>query len=288
MGGRLVIVPTPIGNLSDITQRALDELAKADVVFAEDTRRTGLLLQHFGISARLRSLFRGNERGRTEEALALLREGGRLALVSDAGTPGISDPGADLVAAAIAEGHDVEALPGPQAILPALLLSGLPPAPFTFLGFLPRRRTDRLHALERLKGLPWTLVIYEAPHRVEATLADLLAVLGDRRAALAREISKLHEETRRGSLGTVLESVRHDPPRGEIVLVIGGAEETLSVDASGALSEFVQQAILQGLSPKEVADAARAQGYARRAAYRMALDQAAAQAAQTRPGAGPR
>lgn len=174
MGGRLVVVPTPIGNLADITQRALDELSKADVVFAEDTRRTGLLLQHFGIRARLRSLFLGNERERTEEALALLRDGGTVDLVSDAGTPGISDPGADLVAAAISEGCAVEVLPGPQAILPALLLSGLPPAPFTFLGFLPRRRTDRLRAVERLKGLPWTLVIYEAPHRVEATLTDLL------------------------------------------------------------------------------------------------------------------
>lgn len=285
MGGRLVVVPTPIGNLADITQRALDELSKADVVFAEDTRRTGLLLQHFGIRARLRSLFLGNERERTEEALALLRDGGTVDLVSDAGTPGISDPGADLVAAAISEGCAVEVLPGPQAILPALLLSGLPPAPFTFLGFLPRRRTDRLRAVERLKGLPWTLVIYEAPHRVEATLTDLLEVLGDRGAALAREISKLHEEVRRGSLASVLGSVRDDPPRGEIVLVVGGAAETARADAPGALGEFVHQAILQGLSPREIADAARTQGYARREAYNMAL-KAASEADSTRPETG--
>lgn len=270
MPGRLLLIPTPIGNLGDMTERAIAELRVADLVFAEDTRRTGLLLQHFGIEAKLRSMFVGNERSRTQEALKHLREGLRIAVVSDAGTPGVSDPGADLVAAAIAEGHAVEVLPGAQAILPALLLSGLPPVPFSFIGFLPRRRSERVRSLTAVSGLPWTLVFYEAPHRLAAMLQDALEVLGDRRAALTREITKLHEETRRGALGQILVSVEQDPPRGEIVVVIAGAEEREPEEAVD-LTSFIRQGLGTGLGPREIADLARARGFSRRTAYQAAL-----------------
>lgn len=271
MAGRLVVVPTPIGNLGDITQRALDALRSAEFVFAEDTRRTGLLLQHFGISSRLRSLFLGNERERSEEALSLLRAGHAVALVSDAGTPGISDPGSYLIAAAIREGCPVEVLPGAQAILPALLLSGLPPAPFTFVGFLPRRHADRVRALAALRALPWTIVAYEAPHRLAAMLRDVLEVLGDRPAAISRELTKLHEETVRGSVGTLLQFCEGQAPRGEITVVIGGAEVAETTLQATDLAAFVREATGRGMSAKETADAARKAGFARRAAYQEAI-----------------
>jgi 16S rRNA (cytidine(1402)-2'-O)-methyltransferase len=188
MPGKLSVVPTPIGNLGDITQRAIDTLRAADVVFCEDTRRSGLLLHRLGIERPLRSLFVGNERERSEEALALIASGQHVALISDAGTPAISDPGAGLIADAITAGCALEVLPGPQAILPALLLSGLPPAPFSFVGFLPRRGAERKAALLEISALPWTLVLYEAPHRLHALLADAASVLGDRPAAVVREI----------------------------------------------------------------------------------------------------
>lgn len=274
MSAKLFVIPTPIGNLGDITARALSYLQAADIVYAEDTRRTGALLQHFGIKKPLRSLFVGNEKGRSMAALAEMQAGRTVALVSDAGTPGISDPGAFLIQSAIEHGFQVEALPGPQAILPALLLSGLPPAPFTFVGFLPRTGPARRAALAEVKGLRWTLVFYEAPHRLAAMLADCTEVLGERPSAVVREISKLHEETRRASLGQLSLWAREQPVRGEIVVVIGGA--TAEEPATGAvdLREFVAGRRALGEHPVAIARAARSVGFTRQEAYREALRQA--------------
>lgn len=273
MPARLLVVPTPIGNLGDITARALDCLREADVVYAEDTRRSGALLQHFGIRKPLRSLFVGNEKGKSLAALRDLQAGQTVALVSDAGTPGISDPGAFLVQEAIAAGIRVEVLPGPQAILPALLLSGLPPAPFTFIGFLPRAAQERRAALAEAAGTPWTLVFYEAPHRLARMLADARDVLGDRPAAVVREISKLHEETRRGTLGELASWAGAGEARGEIVVVVGGAARRSAEEPTLALTDFVAQHLLLGETPAEIARAARTQGYVRRDAYQEALRQ---------------
>lgn len=271
MTARLVIVPTPIGNLGDITARALECLKVADVVYAEDTRRTGTLLLHFGIKKPLRSLFVGNERSRSLAALADLREGRTVALVSDAGTPGISDPGAYLIRAAIDEGFAVEALPGPQAMLPALLVSGLEPAPFAFIGFLPRTSAARRTALEEIAALRLTLVFYEAPHRLAAMLADCRAVLGERPAAVVREISKVHEETRRATLGELAAWAKAEPPRGEIVVVVGGMVESSAEPQD--LSGFVAERLRRGESPAAIAKAARDVGHARQEAYHEALRQ---------------
>lgn len=268
------MVPTPIGNLGDITARALDALREADVVFAEDTRRTGALLAHFEIHKPMRSLFVGNERTRSAAALGELRAGKVVALVSDAGTPGISDPGAYLIQAAIAESIAVEALPGAQAILPALLLSGLPPAPFTFVGFLPRARAARREVLKAVRDFPWTLVFYEAPHRLAAMLGDAHAVLGPRPAAVVREISKVHEETRRGDLGTLASWAEAEPPRGEIAVVVGGAPAVPATGDPTDLGAFIAARLEQGDSPTAAARAGRDAGFSRQEAYREALRQA--------------
>jgi 16S rRNA (cytidine1402-2'-O)-methyltransferase len=217
----LYLCPTPVGNLEDITLRAQRVLAEAELVYAEDTRRTAQLLNHLGIRARLRSLHVGNEDRRAEEAVNLWAQGWRVALVSDAGSPLLSDPGFPLVRAAIREGVAIVPLPGATAVIPALTASGLPVVPFRFIGFLPRTRLRRRRLLEGLAGDSATLVAYEAPHRLAASLTDLLAVLGPRQACVAREISKLHEHFRRDNLA-VLAAEDWSDVRGEIVLVIAG------------------------------------------------------------------
>ena len=273
MAPRLLIVPTPIGNLGDITARALESLQEADVIYVEDTRRSGMLLQHFGIKKPLKSLFKGNEKARSMAALEELRQGRTVALVSDAGTPGISDPGEFLIQSAIAEGFAVEALPGAQAILPALLLSGLPPTPFTFFGFLPRTSAARRATLRELGSIPWTLVFYEAPHRLAAMLADVQAVLGERPAAVVREISKLHEETRRSTLGELARWAREEQVRGEIVVAVAGMPPQDPHDTTVPLAAFVADRLAQGDSPAATARQARDAGYPRQEAYREALRQ---------------
>jgi 16S rRNA (cytidine1402-2'-O)-methyltransferase len=273
MPGRLIVVPTPIGNLGDITARALASLQEADVVYAEDTRRSRALLQHFGIRKPLRSLFVGNEKEKSMLALGDLEVGRTVALVSDAGTPGVSDPGAFLIQAAIAGGVRVEVLPGPQAILPALLLSGLPPAPFTFVGFLPRAPQARRAALAELTRTPWTLVFYEAPHRLGRTLADMLDILGERPAAVVREISKLHEESRRGTLAELARWAQAEEVRGEVAVVVGGGAVLAVTRPDLPLADFVARQLSLGETPAAIARAARDQGYPRREAYQEALRQ---------------
>lgn len=219
--GTLYLVPTPVGNLEDITLRALRILREVSLIAAEDTRTTGRLLSHFEIKTSLTSYHQHNEAAKLDAILEALASGD-VALVSDAGTPGLSDPGYELIRAAIDRGISVVPLPGPSAMLPALVASGLPTDAFTYLGFLPRKANARRSALEAVATLPHTLVFYEAPHRLVETLTDLLDVFGPRPVVIAREISKLYEEFWRGSLDAALTHYQHNEPRGEIVLIVGG------------------------------------------------------------------
>ena len=222
MSGRLFLVGTPIGNLGDMTERAKETLAGVDVVAAEDTRRSGRLLSRFGIKRPLVSLFEGNEARRTAELLTALREGRDVALVTDAGMPLISDPGHRLVRACVDEGIDVRVVPGPSAVTAALAVSGLPSDRFVFEGFLPRKAGDRRECLRSLGDEQRTIVVFESPVRLERLLRDVLEELGDRRVAVARELTKLHEEVVRGRVSEVLARLGGSEPKGEVVVVIEG------------------------------------------------------------------
>jgi 16S rRNA (cytidine1402-2'-O)-methyltransferase len=222
--GRLLVVATPIGNLGDLAPRARDAFAAADLVACEDTRRTGRLLAHLGIKKPLVSLHEHNERQRVPRLLAELAAGRTVALASDAGTPLLSDPGYLLVREAAALGITIEPLPGPSALLAALVASALPPYPFTFAGFPPARQGKRRTFYRTWAGLGHTLVLFESPHRLLASLADALDALGDRPAALARELTKLHEEILRGPLSVLRDELaKRSSLKGEFVVVIGAA-----------------------------------------------------------------
>lgn len=251
--GTLHVVATPIGNLEDVSLRALRVLAEADLVFAEDTRRTRILLERHRIAARPLSLHAHNEESRIERALSALAGAGRVALVSDAGTPLVSDPGERLVAAAIAAGHRVEAVPGPSAVLAALAVSGLPAQPFSFLGFLPRRASARRALLAGYRDRPETLVLFESPKRLGKTLAELAEALGERPACVARELTKVHEEARRGTLSELAQLFAAGT-LGEITLVVAGASagETATLD-DATLDERIRDLCAAGLRPKEIA-----------------------------------
>ncbi len=267
---RLVLVPTPIGALHDITLHALDVLRAADVVACEDTRRSGRLLRHHGIDA---ALVRLDAHTVASRGPALLAEHDHVAYVSDAGTPGISDPGADLLRLAVDAGHEVQVLPGPTAFVPALILSGLPLARFAFDGFLPRKGAERRRRLAALAQRDHPTALYEAPQRVAATLAELAEVCGpEREASVSRELSKLHEETVRGSLAALADRFARRPPRGEFVLVVGAApprDDDVGPDA-GALAAALARAGVHGRTLRE---ALRELGVPRNEAYRLALDQ---------------
>ena len=223
----LILVPTPIGNLGDITLRALEELKGADVIACEDTRHSGVMLAHYGIKTPLMSYQKFNEQARVAEILERLRRGDKVAVISDAGTPGMSDPGYVALKAAIEAGLPVDVLPGATAFVPAVLLSGLLPHPFTFIGFLPDSKGERVSALEALKEHPFTMVFYLSPHKASRQIADFIEVLGDRNAALIREISKIYQEARRGTLSSILESIE-EGVKGELVLVVeAGHKEEL-------------------------------------------------------------
>jgi 16S rRNA (cytidine1402-2'-O)-methyltransferase len=219
--GTLHVVSTPIGNLEDLTLRGLRILREVRLIAAEDTRHTRKLLNHYGITTPAISYHAHNERARLGPILAAL-DVGDVALVSDAGTPGFSDPGLELIRAALAAGHTVTAAPGPVAAVTALVLSGLDMERYTYLGFLPRQASARRALLAQVQSSPWPLVCYEAPHRLLDLLADLLAVLGDRPAAVARELTKVHEDVLRGSLSAALAHFQATPPRGEFTVVVGG------------------------------------------------------------------
>jgi len=271
--GRLVLVGTPIGNLGDLAPRAVAALAAVDVVACEDTRRTGRLLQHAGVVApRLLRLDEHTEVDRIGEILGLLADGRSVALCSDAGMPGVSDPGERLVRAVTAAGHPVEVVPGPSASLTALVGSGLPTGRFCFEGFLPRRGGARTARLAALAAEERTVVLFEAPHRVARTLGDLVVALGaEREVTIARELTKLHEEWWRGSLEEAVERVAAVEPRGEHVLVVAGAEP--SPDAGGdEIDEAVRAEIASGRSLRDAAAVvARRLGVPRRTVYERAL-----------------
>ena len=221
MPNTLYLVATPIGNLEDITLRALRVLRECDVVAAEDTRHSGRLLQHFGISKPLLSYFQFNEARRSEEILERLRRGEKVALVTDAGSPGISDPGSRVVASALAAGLRVEAVPGPCALVAALTASGLPTDEFHFVGFLPHKSGQRRRQLERLQTVPGTMVFYESPYRIVKLLEELAELYPMRKLVLARELTKKFEEFRSGPPGRLLEEIRAKAPKGEFVVVLG-------------------------------------------------------------------
>ena len=225
MPGKLSVVATPIGNLDDLTPRGREALAAADLIACEDTRHTGRLLAHLGLDKPLVSLHEHNERQRLPRLLAELAAGRTIALVSDAGTPLVSDPGYLLVREAAARGVRIEPLPGPSALLAALVASALPPHPFTFVGFPPPKPGKRRNFFRRLAELDHTLVFYESPHRVVASLADARSALGDRPAAVCRELTKLHEEILRGPLSELSDELAARPAvKGEIVVVVGRKE----------------------------------------------------------------
>jgi 16S rRNA (cytidine1402-2'-O)-methyltransferase len=258
MTGHLYVVGTPIGNLADLSDRARQTLGSVDLVAAEDTRRTGRLLAHLGVRVRMLSLFEGNERQRIDELLDRLREGERVALVSDAGMPAVSDPGFRLLRAAVDAGVQISVVPGPSAVTAALVVSGLPTDRWVFEGFLPRRPSERRERLRALAHDPRTVVLFESPLRVITLLRDVLVELGDRRAAVARELTKLHEEVVRGRVSEVLASLLDSEPRGELVVVIEGAEAVAS-----DLDEMVEDArrlVAEGMRKREAAAAAARRG----------------------------
>ncbi|HEB88116.1 MAG TPA: 16S rRNA (cytidine(1402)-2'-O)-methyltransferase [Deltaproteobacteria bacterium] len=274
--GTLHIVATPIGNLEDVTLRALRVLREADWLLAEDTRRTRVLLDHFGIENRPTSLHAHNEASRIEGVLEALEADHSIALVSDAGTPLVSDPGARLVAAVVSAGHRVEAVPGPSALLGALTVSGLPSDRVLFLGFLPRKVGERRLLLESQRGRSETLVLFESPRRLVTTLGEIVEVLGDRPACLAREMTKRHEEILRGPASELAERCRERPPRGECTLVVAGAgaAETAGHDvwSDEALEEAISDCLRTGASIRDLArDLAARSGRSRRDVYARAL-----------------
>lgn len=218
----LYIVSTPIGNLADITLRALDVLKKVDLIACEDTRHTGILLAHYNIKNKLTSYYEFNKKERTPEIINLLKQGQSIALVSDAGTPGISDPGFYLIREAIKETLAVIPIPGPSALLSALVVSGLPSDRFVFEGFLPKRDGRKRKKLEELKDEFRTMIFYDSPHRVLYSLQDILEILGDRPMVLVRELTKKFETIMRGSISDIIKEIENKKLKGEIVLVIGG------------------------------------------------------------------
>lgn len=223
--GKVYLVPTPIGNLSDITARAVEVLKEVDVIACEDTRHSGGLLAKLGIKKRLLSYHDFNETARARQLLDIINEGKSVAVVTDAGSPGISDPAYRVVRIAIENDIEIIPLPGPSALIPALTASGLPTDRFFFEGFLPHKGGARANRLSELKDLEHTLVFYESPHRIGKTLQAILEVLGDRDICLAREISKKFEQFLRGPVSEILAIIEKKPPKGEIVLVVAGRKE---------------------------------------------------------------
>jgi 16S rRNA (cytidine1402-2'-O)-methyltransferase len=273
--GCLYLVGTPIGNLEDITLRALRILQEADQIACEDTRHTQKLLNHYDIHKPLVSYHEHNEMTRAPELVVAMEQGQRIALVSDAGTPLVSDPGHRLVTLCLRHHLPVVPVPGPSALLAALSASGLPGEEFLFVGFLPSRKGERRRALEHLRIEERTIILYEAPHRIDELLADAREILGDRPACLAREVTKIHEEFRRGKLSDIESSLAEQPARGEITLLIGAPVTAAAnhVATPQTLAERVDELIRQAkLDRKEALKlAAKERGLTHRAAYSQLL-----------------
>ena len=250
MSGRLVVCPTPIGNLEDVTLRVLAALREADVVACEDTRRTRVLLDRYGVNARLVSYHEHNERARSGELVRRMRDGETVALVSDAGMPLVSDPGYVLVQACVAAGLPVEVLPGPSAALTALVASGLPADEWRFVGFLPRKKGELTRALSEPGG---TLVAFESPRRVGATLSLLASLDPERPVAVCRELTKVHEEVVRGTAAELAERYASSPPRGEVVLVVGPAARDSATPEDPAGLDALRRLVEAGAKPRKAA-----------------------------------
>jgi 16S rRNA (cytidine1402-2'-O)-methyltransferase len=277
----LFIVSTPIGNLGDITYRAVEVLKAADVILAEDTRRSGVLLRHYGIGGRLVSAHEHNEKSRAGTVVEMLREGRDVALITDAGTPLLSDPGARIVREVVDAGFEVVPIPGASALLAALVASGIPSERFAFYGFIPRKGGRRTELLEEIAALPYAAVLYESPNRTAELLRDLAGAAGaERRVAVGRELTKMHEEFFRGTAEEAAARFEEREVRGEIVVVVEGrpedAETEAETDALAARS-IAQALMAQGMSPSAVAKELRRRlGIARNAAYELAQEAAEA------------
>jgi 16S rRNA (cytidine1402-2'-O)-methyltransferase len=274
MPGTLYLVATPIGNLADITQRALKILKYVDLIACEDTRHTNKLLKHYGITTKTISYHEHNEQQRAVHLIEKLKEGTDIAVVSDAGTPSISDPGFRLVRAAIENDINVVPVPGPSALISALIAAGLPTDEFFFAGFLPSRPNARRARLAELQSVPGTLIFYEAPHRLAATLKDALEVLGEREAVVARELTKLHEEIRRGRLSQLAADYadQKNDIRGEIVLLIDRDVIGVASKPVMSIAALVDQFEAEGLDHRAaLKKAARELGFSRAEAYRQLI-----------------
>jgi len=272
VSGILYLVGTPIGNFGDMTDRAREMLGTVDVVAAEDTRRTGRLLAHFGIEARMVSLFQGNEDRRTEELLKELRSDHDVAVVSDAGMPGLSDPGYQLVRASVDAGIEVRVVPGPSAVLSALVVSGLPTDRFVFEGFLPRRAGDRRMRLQSLVHDRRTVVLFESPHRLATLLRDVMDELGNRQVAIARELTKLHEEVIRGRTSDVLARLTDLELKGELVVVLEGSRRPEVVDQQELVGE-ARALVRAGMRKRDAAsEVARKRGASANAIYESLVE----------------
>ena len=267
--GTLFIVATPIGNLSDITHRALQTLREADVIACEDTRHTVKLLNHFGIQKPMVSYHEFNEEEKAEELARQLSGTTTIALVSDAGTPAINDPGYELVRAALASNFDVVPIPGPSAPIAALSISGLPTDSFLYLGYLPHKKNDRRKFIERVSDFPHTLIFLESPYRIVEGLEDLLSLLGDRRACIAREMTKMFEEYWRGTLSGAVEYFKSQPARGEFTLVVDGkSKEDKMKWTEEEMLEAIKQELKKHRSAKEIsAELAKQSGWSKKDIY---------------------
>jgi 16S rRNA (cytidine1402-2'-O)-methyltransferase len=269
--GTLYIVSTPIGNLEDITLRALNTLKEVDVIAAEDTRHSLKLLNYYGISKPLISYWGEKEKAKSEEVLERLHSGQSVALISDAGTPGISDPGSVLIKRALEEDMSVIPIPGPSALIAALSVSGLSTEEFTFIGFLPPKKSQRQKVLHDLSLEPRTLVFYEAPHRILETLTDMGKIFGERRAVVAREITKLHEEILRDSISEIISQVEQSTIAGEYVIIVEGRITVKQLTTDDALAE-VSSLMKKGLGRKEaVKKIAEAYGLSKKELYNKSL-----------------
>jgi len=268
--GTLFLVATPIGNLEDISPRALRILKEVQLIAAEDTRHSGVLLKHFGIDTRLTSYFEHNKIHKLDQILSALAEGD-VALISDAGTPAINDPGYELVQAALASNFDVVPVPGPSAPIAALTVSGLPTDSFLYLGYLPHKSSERLGFVGQVSNLPYTLIFLETPHRLLDSLEDILAILGDRRICIAREMTKRYEEYWRGDISGALEYFKSKDPRGEFTLVVEGKKkEESSKWEESELMDAIRKELQTGRSAKEIsADLAGQSGWNKKDVYAL-------------------
>ncbi len=277
--GKLYLVPTPIGNLKDITLRALEVLKFVDIVAAEDTRQTLKLLNHFEIKKSLMSYHKHNEQEKSEDIIELLKEGHNIAIVTDAGTPGISDPGAVIVKKCINENIDFEVLPGATAITTALVYSGLDTTKFLFRGFIPRENKERKILLNEIKDVKESIILYESPYRVVSTLETLLEYLGNRNIAICRELTKLHEEIKRGKIDELIDYFKNTAPKGEFVLVIEGKQQE-HIDRENkekwenlSIKDHILNVMESGISKKEaIKYVAKERGLNKNEVYKYAID----------------